>query len=72
LTSAEVVAEGAETGRLGHTLHERLRSFEANDVPAQLALDLGDVVVDFRPWPFISSRPELSVVGIPSVVPVSR
>jgi len=58
MTSGEVVAEvGGDWKARPYPSDERLQLFEANDIPAQLLLDQGDVVVEVWPWPFISARP---------------
>jgi hypothetical protein len=58
MTSPEVFAEvGGDWKVRPYPADDGLRFFEASGIPAQLVLDKGDVVVEVRPWPFISAGP---------------
>jgi len=57
MTRADVVAEVGGDWKTRPALGRPVRYFEADDIPAQLVLDEGDLVVEVNPWPFISARP---------------
>jgi hypothetical protein len=57
MTRADVLAEVGGDWRARPALGRPVRFFEADEIPAQLVLDERDLVVEVRPWPFISARP---------------
>ncbi|WP_439621995.1 SMI1/KNR4 family protein [Gemmata sp.] len=57
MTRADVLAEVGGEWEARQALYRPIRFFESADIPAQLELDEQDVVVNVRPWPFISARP---------------
>jgi hypothetical protein len=57
MTRAEVLAKVGGDWRARPALGRPVRFFEADEIPAQLVLDERDLVVEVRPWPFISARP---------------
>jgi hypothetical protein len=57
MTRAYVLAEVGGDWRARPALGRPVRFFEADEIPAQLVLDERDLVVEVRPWPFISARP---------------
>ena len=57
MTRADVLAEVGGDWKTRPALGRPVRYFEADDIPAQLVLDEGDMVVEVNPWSFISARP---------------
>ena len=57
MTRADVLAEVGGDWKTRPALDRPVRYFEADDIPTQVVLDEGDLVVAVNPWPFISARP---------------
>lgn len=57
MSRADVLAEVGGDWQARPVLGRSLRYFEAADIPVQLELDERDVVVQVRPWEFITARP---------------
>jgi hypothetical protein len=56
MTRADVLAEVGGDWKTRPALDRPVRYFEADDIPAQVVLDEGNLVVEVNPWPFISAR----------------
>jgi hypothetical protein len=57
MTRADVLAEVGGDWQARPAFGRPVQYFESDDIPAQLVLDEGDVVVEVKPWLFISARP---------------
>jgi hypothetical protein len=57
MSLTEVLEEVTAEWRVRPVVGHLVRFLEAADVPVQLVLDENDVVVNVRPWEFISARP---------------